>query len=286
MNASTFWLGRLGLGALALTLATVIVALFGAEDAVGSKALRLYVAALDKKLRFLRLPAVAARVVAAQIAVSVLAIAVAVGTQLWLALVAVPLAALLPRVLLDRRASDRITKVEAQIEPWLVAIANALKASPSLGEAIASSVSVVPAPMSQEVETIVKEYELGTPLDRALDNFSERIPSRTLQGTVLALKVARKSGGDFSTMLENAAAALRELARLEGVVRTKTAEGKAQAFVIGLVPVPMVLGIHAMDPKFFVPLGETFTGHLIIGAAGALWLMAILLARKILAVDV
>jgi tight adherence protein B len=286
MNASTFWLGRLGVAALALTLATVVVALFGAEEAAGSKALRLYVAALDRKLRFVRLPAVAERVVAGQVALSVLAIAVAVATQLWLALVAVPLAALLPRVLLDRRASDRITKVEAQIEPWLVAIANALKASPSLGEAIASSVSVVPAPMSQEVETIVKEYELGTPLDRALDNFSERIPSRTLQGTVLALKVARKSGGDFSTMLENAAAALRELARLEGVVRTKTAEGKAQAFVIGLVPVPMVLGIHSMDPKFFVPLGETFTGHLIVGAAGLLWLMAVLLARKILAVDV
>jgi tight adherence protein B len=286
MSASTFWLGRLGLGALGLTLATVIVALFGAEDAVGTKALRLNVAALDKKLRFLRLPPVAARVVAGQLALSVLAIAVAVATQVWLGLVVVPLAAMLPRVLLERRASDRITKVEAQIEPWLVAIANALKASPSLGEAIASSVSVVPAPMSQEVETIVKEYELGTPLDRALDNFSERIPSRTLQGTVLALKVARKSGGDFSTMLENAAAALRELARLEGVVRTKTAEGKAQAFVIGLVPVPMVLGIHSMDPKFFVPLGETFTGHLIVGAAGLLWLMAVLLARKILAVDV
>ncbi len=286
MSSSTFWLGRLGVAALALTLATVVVAWFGAEDARGSRALRLHVAALDKKLRFLRLPAVGTRVVAGQIALSVLTIAVAVATQLWLALVAVPLVVLLPRVLLERRASDRTTKVEAQIEPWLVAIANALKASPSLGEAIASSVSVVPAPMSQEVETIVKEYELGTPLDRALDNFSERIPSRTLQGTVLALKVARKSGGDFSTMLENAAAALRELARLEGVVRTKTAEGKAQAFVIGLVPVPMVLGIHAMDPKFFVPLGETFTGHLIIGAAGALWLMAILLARKILAVDV
>ncbi len=286
MTTSTFWLGRLAVTALVLTLATVGTFLFGEPGAAGRKALRSYLRILDQKLRFLRVKARGVHVLAGQLAAALLAATVASGAHVWPALLIVPLAALLPHVVLERRAAERVTKVEAQIEPWLVAIANALKASPSLGEAIASSTTVVAAPMSQEVETLVKEYELGTPLDRALDSLVERIPSRTLQGSVLALKVARKSGGDFSTMLENAAAALRELARLEGVVRTKTAEGKAQAFVIGVIPIPMVIGIQWMDPKFFVPLGETFAGNLIVVGAVVLWLMAILLARKILAVDV
>ncbi len=68
-------------------------------------------------------------------------------------------------------------------------------------------------------------------------------------------------------MLDGAAAALRELARLEGVVRTKTAEGKAQAFVIGLLPAPLVLGVHAMDPKFFAPLAQSFLGNLVVAGA-------------------
>jgi len=286
MTTATFWLGRIAVTALALTLVTAGVFLFGKPEAPGRRALRSYLKALDQKLRFLRTKARGVHVLTGQLAAASLAVGVALVAHAWPALLIVPVVALLPQVVLERRAAERVTKVEAQIEPWLVAIANALKASPSLGEAIASSTTVVASPMSQEVETLVKEYELGTPLDRALDSLVERIPSRTLQGTVLALKVARKSGGDFSTMLENAAAALRELARLEGVVRTKTAEGKAQAFVIGVIPIPMVIGIHWMDPKFFVPLGATFAGNLVVASAVVLWLMAILLARKILAVDV
>ena len=142
------------------------------------------------------------------------------------------------------------------------------------------------APMSEEIDLLVKEYELGTPLDRALDNLTTRVSSSTLSGAVLALKVARKTGGNLPEMLESAAAAQRELARLVGVVRTKTAEGKAQAFVIGLIPAPLVLGVHAMDPHFFAPLAQSFLGNLVVAGATALWAVAILMARKILAVDV
>jgi tight adherence protein B len=191
-----------------------------------------------------------------------------------------------PKVQLERLVARRVTAIEVQIEPWLNAVANALKASSSLGEAIAASVSLLPAPMSEEIDLLTKEYELGSSIDKALEQMAERIASRTLSGAVLALQVARNSGGNLPEMLENAASALRELARLEGVVRTKTAEGKAQAFVIGVIPAPMVVGIHMMDNQFFAPLVATFTGNLVVGAAVALWATAIILASKILAVDI
>jgi len=70
------------------------------------------------------------------------------------------------------------------------------------------------------------------------------------------------------------------------VVRTKTAEGKAQAFVIGVIPVPMVVGIHMMDRHFFDPLVMCFAGQLVVGGAVVLWATAIVLSSKILAVDV
>jgi tight adherence protein B len=187
---------------------------------------------------------------------------------------------------LNKASEQRISRIDEQIEPWLNAVANALKASPSLGDALSSTVTLVPNPISQELDVLVKEYELGTPLDDALENLRSRINSRTLAGTVTALKIARRSGGNLTEMLETAAASLREFARLEGVVRTKTAEGKAQAFVIGLIPIPMVWGIHSMDARFFEPLVHSFFGQLIIAGAIVLWITAIVAARKILDVDV
>lgn len=286
MTQTTWWLGRLTIAVIGLSIGLVVTALLGNRLAPGQVAVRTYVSGLDRRLRFVRSGTRGVHILVAQTAACLACIVPAFAAGKWLSLVFGPAVAFGPKLLIEQHAAKRVTRVEEQIEPWLNGIANALKASPSLSEAIASTVSLVQSPMSDEIDVLVKEYELGTPLDRALDNLAERIDTPTLRGTVLALKVARKSGGNLPEMLENAAAALRELARLEGVVRTKTAEGKAQAFVIAIIPIPMVFGIRAMDGHFFDPLSQTFLGNLIIAGSVVLWGAAIAAARKILAVDV
>lgn len=286
MSETTFWLGRAAACSFACALVAAASALFGSRGAAGPRWVRRHVALLDQRLAFIRSRVRATQVLAAQTAASLACLAVVAFAGKWPLLLVLPAVALGPKALLDVRAARRVGKIEEQIEPWLGAIANSLKANPSLGEAIESTIALVPSPMSEEVDVLVKAYELGTPLDRALEHFAERAGSRTLAATVLALKVARRSGGNLPEMLESAAAALRELARLEGVVRTKTAEGKAQAFVIGVIPVPMIVGIHALDPAFFAPLVSNFLGNLIVAGAVLLWMIAIVASRKILAVDV
>lgn len=269
-----------------LTWLLVVLFFFAKSEQPGQRAVARYCDWIERKLRFLRFWFPATRVFSAQLIAGVLCVGYALVTASGIPLLLLPIIAYAPRFYLERMVAKRVARIEELIEAWLNAIANALKASPSLGEAIASSSSLVVAPMSEEVDLLVKEYELGTSLDRALAQFAERIDSRTLSGAVLALQVARNSGGNLPETLENAATALRELARLEGVVRTKTAEGKAQAFVIGAIPIPMGLGLHAMDNHFFDPLVATFTGYLVVAAAIGLWVAAILMTMKILAVDI
>jgi len=286
VTPGTFWLGRLSAVFGTLTAFAIGFEWFGTPSSAGRVALRAHLGYLNAKLRFLRSGVRAEQVVVGQaVALAATTLLVLLG-QNWLLLLLLPVVVLGPRMFLEQRVARRVCKLGELVESWLNAVANALKASPSLGEAIASSIGLVPSPMSQEIDVLVKEYELGTPLDLALDNLAMRVGSSTVSGTVLALKVARKSGGNLPEMLESAAAALRELARLEGVVRTKTAEGKAQAFVIGLIPVPLVLGMNAMDPHFFDPLAHSFLGNLIVAAVAVLWAAAVLSARKILNVDV
>ena len=286
MMSATWWLGRLAGVLVVLTLALTGFGLFGEPEAPGRRFVRNYLGALDQQLRFLRARVKAGHILIGQVLLNLSCIGAVLWTHDWLWLLTIPAIFCGPKVLLAKSAARRVAKVEEQIEPWINAVANALKASPSLGEAICSTTTLVASPMCQELDVLVKEYELGTPLDQALENFGRRIQSKTLAGTITALKIARRSGGNLTELLETAASSLREFARLEGVVRTKTAEGKAQAFVIGMIPVPMVLGIRSMDPRFFEPLFHSFLGQVIIAGAVALWAVAILAARKILDVDV
>jgi tight adherence protein B len=107
-----------------------------------------------------------------------------------------------------------------------------------------------------------------------------------ISGALATILVGRQTGGDLGRILEESASTLREMQRLEGVVRTKTAEGKSQAWVLGAIPFVLMLAIYWVDPNWLKPLGATTLGYLIIGVATSLWLSAILLARRILAVDV
>ena len=74
--------------------------------------------------------------------------------------------------------------------------------------------------------------------------------------------------------------------RLEGVVRTKTAEGKAQLWVIALLPFGMLVGLNVMFPGYFIPLTGSIIGYLLIAGCTTCWVTSIILARKILNVDI
>ena len=107
-----------------------------------------------------------------------------------------------------------------------------------------------------------------------------------MQTALASLRIGQRTGGQLPDILERSAQALREMARLEGVVRTKTAEGKAQAYVVGVIPFPLVALLHYIDPGFLNPLLVSARGHLVLAAALVLWLLSIVVAKKVLRVDI
>lgn len=241
---------------------------------------------LDHTLRFLQSRLTGAQVLRVQLLVvlALLVLAAVLG-QIWIVGLAIPVF-VGPGTLLQRAHAARVTNLEEQLDAWLLLLSNALRASPSLGKAIAASARLIPSPMSEELTLALKEYELGTPLDRALEAMAQRIGSRTVTSALLMLRIARNTGGNLNETLESGAAALREMARLEGVVRAKTAEGKAQAFVISAIPFPLVGAMQWLSPGFLQPLFNKPMGHLVLLGAAGLWVCALIMAQRIVAVDV
>jgi tight adherence protein B len=210
-------------------------------------------------------------------------IAAALG-QLTLALCLMPALAT-PRVWLGRARRNRRAALERQLEPWLGALGNALAATPALGDALASSTALVDAPLCDELELVLKETALGMPLDDALERAATRGQSRLLRGVITTLKVARNTGGNLPTTLAAAAESLREMARLEGVVRTKTAEGRVQTTVLAGLPAVLYCLLITLRPDHFEPMDHSTLGGVLYLAAGTLWVAAVLGAHRILSVD-
>ncbi|NOY89743.1 MAG: hypothetical protein GXP55_00945 [Deltaproteobacteria bacterium] len=244
------------------------------EDYLDGMARFLFLAQRGRSIARVQAAAVAAFLVLGAIAGETLLLVLAV-----LIAVAVPM-------MLKRRVRQRTEKLEQQLDGWLLMLANALKATPAIGEAIKSTVNLVQPPISQELDLMVKENQLGTPVDQAVLNISERVGSPLISGALATLIIARQTGGDLPKILETSAGSLREMARLEGVVRAKTSEGKGQVIVLGVIPFLMVGLLGSIDPTWLTPLTSNFIGYIIVTVAVTLWLGAMLWSRQILDVDI
>lgn len=180
----------------------------------------------------------------------------------------------------------RVNVLDEQLEGWLTSLAATLRATPFLGEALEHSTTLVKAPLRDELEQTLKEQRLGVGLDEALDRMGQRVRSRTLQSVLGAVRIGRNTGGQLSAILERSAGTLREMARLEGVIRTKTAEGRAQTVVLAVMPAVMIPMLHRLNPDLLRPLVSGSRGYAVIATAVLLYLGAVFTAWKVLDVDI
>lgn len=283
---TTLWLGYGGIALLVLGSTLGIALLVTDRRSPVRRWWHSYEDKLDAEVRFLFYDTTGARIARWQLVVFVFLVVVALLLEDVILLALLPIVAMAPTMVLRKRHEERVIQIEKQLDSWLLILANALKATPSLGEAIGSSAKIVRAPMGQELDLLLKEVQLGTPLDQAVLNMGNRIGSRSVSGALATLLVGRQTGGELPRILEDSASTLREMARLEGVVRTKTAEGKSQAYVLGVIPFLLIAAIQMIDPNWLRPLTETSIGFVVILVATALWIAAIFSARKILSVDI
>lgn len=218
------------------------------------------------------------------VAFAILAVHILFTVDFWWALLIAT--AIGPTVWIELQRRKRVEAIEMQLDSFILALANALKSTPSIGAAFNSVVSVISEPMKSEVDSAVKEMKVGSTLDQALLHMASRVGSRQLDSALSAILIGRQVGGNLPKVLETTANTLREMRRLEGVVKTKTAEGKAQLWVIALLPFGMLVGLNVMFPGYFVPLTQSIIGYLVIAGCTASWVVSIVLARKILQVDI
>jgi len=200
--------------------------------------------------------------------------------------VGVVIIAFAPTLQIDMLRRKRVTDIERQLDGFLLALANALKSTPSIGAAFSSVAPVIQDPIRQEVELCIKEMKVGSSLDQALLHMAARVGSRQLDSALSAILIGRQVGGNLPKILETTSATLREMARLEGVIKTKTAEGKMQLWVIGAMPLVLAVTMNFVFPGYMDLMTQSVTGYAITFTVAGCWIGALLLARKVLSIDI
>lgn len=184
------------------------------------------------------------------------AIALLLIHHLISALVAALLGWFLPLLWVRRRQKQRLRLFEEQLPEALTIMINSLRAGFSLNQALSNIAEQAPNPMAAEMRRVVQEIQLGIPISDALTNLAYRMESQDLELLVAVLKIHTRIGGNLIRVLESISTTIRERTRLRREIRVITAQQRFSSYILGLLPVILVLILLVINPDYILGLFE------------------------------
>ena len=194
--------------------------------------------------------------------------------------------ALLPRIAYGWMKKRRQRQFEEQLPDALMMLSGGLRAGVGINSAISQLVAEAQAPLAQEFTLLLREQRLGVTLEQSLTNLSHRMPTQTTTLVVSAMRIASETGGGLAETLERTSVTIRSRLQMEGKISALTAQGKLQAWVVGLLPVGLMLALDKMEPAAMQLLWHTPMGWATLVVIIILELAGMFVIRKIIAIDV
>ena len=181
-----------------------------------------------------------------------------------------------------------IACAEAAPEPSLTEpTAEPFGSAPAAVSAGKDSVMVeeMPAPIAQEFSLVLRENQMGVPLDESLEHLNKRIQSQELNLIITAIDIARETGGNLTEPFEKLMFTIRERDKLIGKVKTLTLQAKMQGIIMSLMPIFFGIVVYYMNPEFAMLMLENPYGRILLAIAGVLEIVGIFLLWKLSQVE-
>ncbi|HET9389296.1 MAG TPA: type II secretion system F family protein [Steroidobacteraceae bacterium] len=191
-----------------------------------------------------------------------------------------------PKVYFGFQKKRRRLKIVAQLPDVLLMLGSSLRAGTSLQIALDIAIRETPAPLSQELGVVVREQRLGLALEDALESMATRLSLEEVELVVAAMTIARDVGGNLAETLDQLARTLRAKATMEGKIRSLTSQGKMQGWIVGALPLFLMLALSYMQHDAMQPLFHTWMGLGVLVFIGILETLGYLFIRKIVTIDV
>ena len=192
----------------------------------------------------------------------------------------------IPYILLRMKRGRRLKAFNKSLPDAIDMMARSLRAGHSMGASIELIAEQSPEPLAAEFVQVYQEQRLGLHFRDALLHMGARVPSRDLQFLITAILVQKETGGDLTEILDRTTHVIRDRIRIQGEVRTHTAQGRMTGWILGLLPVIMLVLLNIASPGYSSVLFHDPTGQKLLYTGGVLIVLGGLVIRKIVDVQV
>jgi tight adherence protein B len=194
----------------------------------------------------------------------------------------------IPRIYIGMRQRKRLVDFNAQLPDMLNLMVNGLRAGYSTMQALEAVSKELPPPINTEFRRVVQEMQLGIPMETALDNLLDRIPSEDLDLVITAINVQREVGGNLAEVLETISHTIRERIRIKGEVKTLTTQVSYSGKLLALMPVFLLLALWMLNREYVMQFfaEPVWCGASILGCSGIMIIAGWVVMNKIADIEV
>ena len=172
---------------------------------------------------------------------------------------------ILSGVYLRFRQGRRARAFNNQLGDTITLLSNALRAGYSFSQALSSVSHNASPPIADEFARATREIALGISVDDAMNHMVQRNKSEDFDLLVTAVQIQRVVGGNLAEILDTIAFTIRERVRIQGEIRTLTAQARISGIIITLLPFGLGLVLEVISPSYFGPMLSQTLGHILIG---------------------
>lgn len=192
----------------------------------------------------------------------------------------------IPKWWLNSRIRKRQQLFESRLTDLTLGIANGLRAGAALPQSLELVSRDMGGPMTEELALVLHEYRLGMDLPESLSRLCERMPGEDLSLLVTAIRLTMQSGGSLAEVLDRITDTIRQRVEFHDRLMTMTAQGRFEAIAMASAPLLAFLILFLLDRELMMPLVQTKTGWIAIGAVVALETVGFMIINKIVSIDV
>ena len=193
-------------------------------------------------------------------------------------------AGLSPVVYLFQRRKNRLYRMLQQMPDVFDLICRTVHAGKTFWHGVNSVSDEFEAPISTEFAYCHEMHALGLPGELALREMARRTGLVEMKLLAEAVTVQQQAGGNLVEVLDKLTHMIRERFRIHGKIRTLTAEGKMQAWVLLALAPAVFLLMFIFNAEYAIVLIQ-WNHSILLAIALALELVGAVVINKVVRVD-
>ncbi len=142
------------------------------------------------------------------------------------------------------------------------------------------------APITKEYHTIVFRLRDNEPIEAIINDFARRSKIEDINDFAAVFGSAKRIGGDMTNIIKHASANISEKIAVKREIETSMSAKKLEMKIMIAVPFCILLYLQASSADFISVLYHNTTGQIIMTIALVLYICGILLAEKIINIEV